>query len=97
MRLGMALTHGRTRYNDLVDINGRRITQAFRDSNRWSLQGSAVYAPTDVAALGVTAQVQRSDSRISDRAGTSFSIAGRGAIDLGTIRIEGELGYLQRI
>lgn len=97
VRLGMALTHGRTRYNDIVDINGRRITQAFRDSNRWALQGSTIYAPTDVAALGVTAQVQRTDSHISDRAGTSFSIAGSGAIDLGMIRIEGELGYLQRI
>lgn len=97
VRLGLALTHGRVRYNDLVDINGKRITQAFRDSNRWSLQGSARYAPTDIAALGITAQIQRSDSHISDRAGTSFSIAGNGAIDLGMIRIEGELGYLQRI
>lgn len=97
VRLGIALSHGRTRYNDLVNSNGRRITQAFRDSNRWALQGSAIYAPTDVAALGVTAQVQRTDSHFSDRAGTSFSIAGSGAIDLGMIRIEGELGYLQRI
>ena len=96
VRLGMALSHGQVRYNNLVDINGRRITQAFRDSSRWSLQGTAVYAPTDIAALGVTAQVQRSDSRLSDRAGTSFSIAGKGAADFGLIRIEAELGYLQR-
>lgn len=96
VRIGLTLSHSTLRYNDLVDINGRRIAQGFRDTDQWSVQGAAVYAPTDIAALGLTAQVQRSDSRVSDRAGTSFSVAGKGAADLGMIRIEGDLGYLQR-
>lgn len=96
LRLGFAFTHGEVRYTHLVGADGRRTSQAFRDSNHWSVQGSAVYAPTDIAALGLTARFQRTDSRLSDRAGNSFSVAGKAAADLGMIRIEGELGYLQR-
>ncbi len=96
LRLGLIVSHGEVRYKDLVGINGSRSSQAFRDADQWSVQTSAVYATTDLAALGITAKYQRSDARQSDRAGNSYSISGRGAADFGMIRIEAEAGYLQR-
>lgn len=96
VRLSLAATHGQIRYNDLIRTDGSRVSQSFRDSNQWSAQGTVLYAPTDIAALGITASYQRNDADNANRSGDSISIAGKGGVDLGMIRIEGEAGYLQR-
>lgn len=94
LRLSLEAEHSKISYNDLVTPSGSRISQEFRDSNQWTIRGGATYQPTDIAAFGIFALYRHSGSSVSSRASKLTNAGANGAIDLGLIRLNSEVGYM---
>jgi len=96
LALNLSAGHETTRYSDLELPDGSILSQAFRDSNLWSVQGGAVYAPSDIAAVGLAARLQHGEAKATGRSNTQLAVDGRIAIDTGMFRVEADAGYLRR-
>jgi hypothetical protein len=96
LALSLSASHERTIHSDLELTDGTVQSQAFRDSNQWSVQGGAIYAPSDIAAIGLVAQYRHASTSATGRSDDQASVEGRLALDTGMLRVEADVGYLRR-
>lgn len=92
----LTVSHEDISYNTLVQADGTKISQHFRDSNSWAVKARTIYTPSDIAAFGLSTGFQHAENSVSHRTNDQMDIQATVGIDTGMFRAEGAAGYLWR-